>query len=194
MMCTVSPKTPHRVPRRRGVAAYNRAMNEARIFGISGWSGSGKTTLIERMIPILRARGLSVSLVKHTHHDFDIDRPGKDSWRFRAAGAGEVMLAGESRWALMRELRDAPEPSLDELLGRLAPCDLVLFEGFKAADLPKIEVFRPALGKPFFHTDCPNVVALASDATLQVGLPVLDLNDPAAIAAWILAYPGQGGD
>lgn len=183
----LSPKTPQNASRPATEPEYNHGMNAARTFGISGWSGSGKTTLIEQLIPLFRARGLRVSLVKHTHHAFDIDRPGKDSWRFREAGAGEVLLAGESRWALMHELREAPQPSLDELLARLSPCDLVLFEGFKSAGLPKIEVFRPELGKPFFHSDCPNVVAVASDAKPVLDLPLLDLNDPPAIAAWILA-------
>ncbi|MDP5241257.1 molybdopterin-guanine dinucleotide biosynthesis protein B [Uliginosibacterium sp. 31-16] len=159
-----------------------------KLFGISGWSGSGKTTLIEHLIPLFTARGLKVSLVKHTHHGFDIDRPGKDSFRFREAGASEVMLAGAARWALMRELRDEDQPTLAELVSHLSPCDLVLVEGFKSAELPKIEVHRPAVGKPFFHTEFPNVVAIASDAPLAVELPVLDLNDPPAIAAYILRF------
>lgn len=165
-------------------------MENAKIFGISGWSGSGKTTLIEKLLPLFRARGLVVSLIKHTHHGFDIDKPGKDSWRFREAGAQEVMLAGSQRWALMHELRGAEQPPLASLLAHLAPCDLVIVEGFKSAELPKIEVHRPSLGKPFFHEEFPAVVALASDAALDVALPVLDLNDPEAIAAWILNYTG----
>lgn len=163
-------------------------MNTAKTFGISGWSGSGKTTLLERIIPLWRAQGLRVSLIKHTHHGFDIDRPGKDSWRFREAGAGEVMLAGAQRWALMHELREAEEPSLHELLAHMSPCDVVLVEGFKSADLPKIEVHRPSLGKPFFHETWPAVVALASDVALESHLPVLDLNAPEAVSDWILAY------
>ncbi|MDO6384758.1 MULTISPECIES: molybdopterin-guanine dinucleotide biosynthesis protein B [unclassified Uliginosibacterium] len=163
-------------------------MNSAKTFGISGWSGSGKTTLIEALIPLFTARGLRVSLIKHTHHGFDIDKPGKDSFRFRAAGASEVMLAGEQRWALMRELREEPQASLTELLARLSPCDLVLVEGFKSAELAKIEVHRPALGKPFFHAEFPEVVAIASDASLESDLPVLALNDPPAIAEWILQF------
>ncbi|WP_018607300.1 molybdopterin-guanine dinucleotide biosynthesis protein B [Uliginosibacterium gangwonense] len=159
-------------------------------FGFAGWSGSGKTTLIEQLIPLLIARGLRVSLVKHTHHGFDLDRPGKDSHRFRTAGAAEVMLAGAHRWALMRELDESQPPSLDELIARLAPCDLVVVEGFKTADLPKIEVYRPAVGKPFFHADCPNVLAIASDVALDVGLPVLDLNNPPEIADFVLNYTG----
>lgn len=165
-------------------------MNAPHIFGISGWSGSGKTTLIEQLIPLFRARGLSVSLIKHTHHGFDIDKPGKDSYRFREAGAAEVMLAGAARWALMHELRDSPQPALADLLSKLSPCDLVLVEGFKSAELPKIEVHRPSLGKPFFHAEFPNVVAIASDQALSTDLPVLDLNDAPAIAAWMLDYLG----
>lgn len=161
-----------------------------KVFGFAGWSGSGKTTLIEQLIPLIRHKGFSVSLLKHTHHDFDLDRPGKDSYRFRAAGAGEVMLAGAQRWALMRELGDTPAPALEELLARLAPCDLVLVEGFKTASLPKIEVYRPAVGKPFFHAECPGVIAVASDATLSLDLPVLDLNNPPLIADYVLAYLG----
>lgn len=164
------------------------AMNATPVFGISGWSGSGKTTLIEALIPLFAARGLRVSLIKHTHHGFDIDRPGKDSFRFREAGASEVMLAGEKRWALMRELRDEPQASLAELLSHLSPCDLVLVEGFKSAELAKIEVHRPSVGKPFFHAEFPGVVAVASDVPQALDLPVLDLNDPPAIADWILRY------
>ena len=157
-------------------------------FGIAGWSGSGKTTLIEQLIPIFTARGLSVSLIKHTHHGFDIDKPGKDSYRFREAGATQVMLAGAARWALMYELRDEAQPSLAELLAQLSPCDLVLVEGFKSAELPKLEVHRPSVGKPFFHTEFPNVVAIASDEKLDVDLPVLDLNDVPALADYILRF------
>lgn len=158
------------------------------LFGISGWSGSGKTTLIEKLIPLLRERGLRVSLIKHTHHGFDIDRPGKDSFRFREAGASEVLLAGASRWALMHELRDEAQPGLAELATHLSPCDLVLVEGFKSAELPKIEVHRPSVGKAFFHAEFPNVVALASDEPVSVALPVLDLNQPALIAEFIVNY------
>ncbi|MEC5396328.1 molybdopterin-guanine dinucleotide biosynthesis protein B [Uliginosibacterium sp. H1] len=161
-----------------------------KVFGFAGWSGSGKTTLIEGVLPLLLRRGLRVSLIKHTHHGFDIDRPGKDSFRFREAGAGEVMLAGAQRWALMRELRDEAQPSLADLLARMSPCDLVLVEGFKSAELPKIEVHRPALGKPFLHGEFPNVVAVASDASLDVDLPLLDLNHHDDVAAFVLNETG----
>lgn len=159
-----------------------------KVFGFAGYSGSGKTTLIEQLIPMLRAQGLRVSLIKHTHHGFDIDRPGKDSYRFREAGAGEVMLAGAQRWALMRELRDEVQPSLAELLAHLSPCDLVLVEGFKSAELPKIEVYRPATGHPMVLGEYPNVVAVASDAALDVTVPVLDLNDVEAVMRFMLAF------
>src|SRR5438045_5200062 len=114
-----------------------------RIFGLAGWSGSGKTTLLAALIPELVARGVSVSLIKHAHHDFDIDRPGKDSHRHREAGCQEVLITSALRWALMHELRGAAELSIDAALTRLSPCDLVLIEGFKSAPIPKIEVYRP---------------------------------------------------
>src|SRR5690606_11123509 len=140
-----------------------------KIFGLAGWSGSGKTTLLVRLIPALTARGLSVSTVKHAHHNFDIDRPGKDSFRHRDAGATEVMVASGHRWALMREHRGATEPTLNELLARMAPVDLVIVEGFKWDPHPKLEVHRPALGKPLICREDAHVVAVASD------VPVPDL-------------------
>src|SRR5690606_9069240 len=151
-------------------------------------SGSGKTTLIEGLIPDFIARGLRVSLVKHAHHRFDVDQPGKDSWRHRQAGAIEVMLTSSHRWALMHELRGAPEPTLADQLARLSPCDLVLVEGFKHAPIPKLEIFRPVLGHPPLHPADSSVVAVASDEALRIGLPVLDLNHHAAIADFILRY------
>ena len=161
-----------------------------KLFGIAGWSGSGKTSLIEALLPLFTRAGLKISLIKHTHHGFDLDRPGKDSFRFRAAGAAEVMLAGAERWALMHEAYEEKSPGLATLSARLSPCDLVLVEGFKAAELPKIEVYRASLGKPFFHPECINVVAIASDETHAVDLPLLDLNDPPAIADYILRFNG----
>src|SRR5260370_10616248 len=131
-----------------------------RIFGLAGWSGSGKTTLLAALIPELVARGLSVSTIKHAHHEFDIDQPGKDSWRHRQAGAREVMVASARRWAVMHELRGAPEPSLDELVARMSPVDLLLVEGRKRHPHPKIEVHRPALGKPLLYPDDPWCVAI----------------------------------
>jgi molybdopterin-guanine dinucleotide biosynthesis adapter protein len=166
--------------------------DKMRIFGISGWSGMGKTTLIEALIPLFTARGLKVSMIKSAHHDVDIDKPGKDSFRFREAGAMQVILASGRRWALMSELRDDPPPTLEELVGHLSPCDLVLVEGYKAVGLPKLEVFRPSLGKPFVHADHPGVVAIASDAPIpaEIVLPIMDLNDPPTIAEFILHRTG----
>jgi molybdopterin-guanine dinucleotide biosynthesis protein B len=159
-----------------------------KVFGFTGWSGSGKTTLIERMIPSFVASGLRVSLIKHAHHGFDIDRPGKDSWRHREAGAGEVLLASDERWALMHELRGEPEPTIGQLLSRLSPCDLVLVEGYKRAALPIIEVHRPALGKPLIHPGEPSIVAVATDAAIDTRLPVLDLGRPDEVAAFVIEH------
>src|SRR5215472_6257156 len=142
-----------------------------RIFGLTGWSGSGKTTLMTALIGEFIARGFSVSTIKHAHHDFDIDQPGKDSWRHRQAGASEVMVASARRWALMHELRDEPEQGLDALLPRITPVDLLLVEGFKRHSHPKIEVYRPSLGKPPLHPGDPFVVAVACDQDLP-GLPL----------------------
>jgi len=160
-----------------------------RIFGLAGWSGSGKTTLMMTLIPEIVSRGLRVSTVKHAHHAFDIDQPGKDSWRHRQAGAQEVMIASERRWALMHELGDEPEPSLDELLRRMSAADLVLVEGFKRHPHRKIEVYRRSVGKPLLHPDDPFVVAIASDEKLaDVSVPWLPLSDAGAIANFILRY------
>ncbi len=157
-----------------------------KIFGFAGWSGSGKTTLIEKLIPVFVARGLRVALVKHAHHDFDIDQPGKDSWRHRQAGASEVLISSAQRWALMHELRGEPEPTLAEHLARLSPCDLVLVEGVKREAIPKLEIHRPSVGKPLLYPDDARIVAIASDQPLEAPLPQFDLNDTAAIAAFIL--------
>ncbi|MDP1606281.1 MAG: molybdopterin-guanine dinucleotide biosynthesis protein B [Rhodocyclaceae bacterium] len=167
-----------------------------KVFGFAGYSGSGKTTLIEQLIPRFAARGLRVSLIKHTHHNFDVDHPGKDSYRHRAAGAGEVLLTCDTRWVLMHELRGAPEASLEEQLKVLSPCDLVLVEGFKQTPISKLEVHRPAHGKPPIWPDNPSVVAVATDAashlsahlSINCPLPTLDLNDADAIAKFILDY------
>ena len=159
-------------------------------FGLAGWSGSGKTTLLMGIIPELAARGLAVSTIKHAHHEFDIDRPGKDSWRHRQAGAHEVMVASSRRWALMHELRDAPEPTLDELVSRMSPVDLLLVEGYKHHPHPKLEVHRPSLGKPLLYPDDPQVVAIASDEPFATRIPLLPLGDPAAVAAFIIDHLG----
>jgi molybdopterin-guanine dinucleotide biosynthesis protein B len=153
-----------------------------RVCGLAGWSNSGKTTLMERLLPELAGRGLSVSTVKHAHHDFDIDKPGKDSHRHRMAGAREVMISSANRWALMHEGQGAREPELAELLARLAPVDLVMVEGFRAYPHPKLEVYRAANGKPMLYPDDRHIFAIASDRPLDgVAVPVLDLDDAAAI-------------
>jgi len=157
-----------------------------KVFGFAGYSNAGKTTLIEALIARFVARGLRVSLIKHAHHGFDIDRPGKDSFRHREAGATEVMLVCDKRWAIMHELRDEPEPDLERQLALLSPCDLVLIEGYKSNAVPKIEVHRPANGKPFIWPENPSIVAVASDVAVAGPLPWLDLNDHAAIAAFVL--------
>lgn len=159
-----------------------------KVFGFAGFSGAGKTMLIERLIPGFVASGLRVALVKHAHHRFDVDQPGKDSWRHRQAGAFEVLLSSSKRWALMHELGDAPEPSLSEQVARLSPCDLVLVEGYKHAPIPKLEIHRPSVGKPLLHRDDANIVAVASDAPIDTRLPVLDLNEPDAIAEFIVEH------
>jgi molybdopterin-guanine dinucleotide biosynthesis adapter protein len=159
-----------------------------RIIGFAGWSGAGKTTLIVRLIPELNRRGFSVSTIKHAHHNFDLDQPGKDSYEHRAAGAQEVLVASANRVALMRELRGAPEPSLAELLRLLKEVDLVLVEGFKRDPLPKIEVFRSANGKPPMHPNEPRIVALISDSAQPDPLPHALIDDIAAAADLVLEH------
>ena len=154
-----------------------------RIFGLAGWSGSGKTTLITGLIPELLARGVTVSTVKHAHHAFDIDRPGKDSWRHREAGACEVMVASERRWALMHELRGTREPRLPELLTKLSRVDLVIVEGYKSEPHRKIEVHRAANGKPFLFPDDPGIAGIVCDGTVETDLPTAHLEDIAGVAA-----------
>ena len=162
-------------------------------FGLAGWSGAGKTTLMVKLLPELTGRGFTVSTVKHAHHNFDIDQPGKDSFRHRAAGATEVLIGSARRWALIHELREAPEPDLDELVQRMAPVDLVLVEGFKREGHDKIEIHRVANGKPLLAPDDPRIVAVASDQPLAgLTLPRLDLDDVTAIADFILGHCGLG--
>lgn len=156
-----------------------------KVIGFAGYSGSGKTTLIEAVIPLLVARGLKVSLIKHAHHDFDVDQPGKDSHRHRAAGASEVLVTSNRRWALMHELRGDSEPSLNDHLRRLSNCDIALVEGFKHEPIAKIEVHRAAAGSPLLHAADPYVVAVATDVKLDTLLPQLDLNAPLEIANFI---------
>jgi molybdopterin-guanine dinucleotide biosynthesis adapter protein len=160
-----------------------------RAIGFAGWSGAGKTTLIVRLIPELNRRGLSVSTIKHAHHGFDVDRPGKDSYEHRAAGAHEVLIASANRLALMRELRGAPEPSLAELLRLIEPVDLALIEGFKRDPFPKIEVYREANAKPPLFPEDPAIIALVGDsAAPSTHLPFASINDIAAIADLVLAH------
>jgi molybdopterin-guanine dinucleotide biosynthesis protein B len=158
-----------------------------RVIGLAGWSGSGKTTLLAKLIPLITVRAFTVSTIKHAHHAFDIDQPGKDSWVHRQAGATEVLISSAHRFALMHELRDRSEPSLDELLGRLAPVDFVFVEGFKRDLYPKIEVHRPEVGKPLLCPEDPWIVAVASPEPIA-GAPVpwLPLDQPEAIADFIL--------
>jgi molybdopterin-guanine dinucleotide biosynthesis protein B len=162
--------------------------SKPRVFGFAGYSGSGKTTLIEQLIPQFVRAGLRVSLIKHAHHAFDIDKPGKDSYRHREAGCAEVLVTSDTRWVLMHELRGAPEPGLDEQIARFSPCDLVLVEGFKRAAIAKLEVHRPSHGRPLLHPDDPNIVAVASDAPVATRLPRLDINDAAQVAEFIIRH------
>jgi molybdopterin-guanine dinucleotide biosynthesis protein B len=159
-------------------------------FGFAGWSGSGKTTLIEKLIPLFVARGLKVALVKHAHHTFDVDQPGKDSYRHRHAGCTEVLVTSSRRWALMHELRGAAEPGLAEHLARLSPCDLVLVEGFKREPIPKLEVYRAEVGEPPLHPHDDHIVAVATDRRIDIRLPQYDLNDHVAIADFVLRHVG----
>ena len=154
-----------------------------RVFGLAGWSGSGKTTLVTKVIPVLIRRGLKIATIKHAHHEFDIDRPGKDSWLHREAGASEVIVSSGRRWALVHELRSAPEPSLVELLAKLSPADLVIVEGFKRHSYPKLEIYRAAVGKPLIYPEDDCIVAIAADVPLpRAQLPVLMLDDIEGIA------------
>jgi molybdopterin-guanine dinucleotide biosynthesis protein B len=162
-------------------------MSSMRIIGLAGWQGAGKTTLLSKVIPCLVARGRTVSTVKHAHHSFDVDQPGKDSHTHRLAGATEVLIGSANRFALMHELRGAPEPELPELLTLLAPVDLVIVEGYKGGPHPKLEVYRAENRKPFLHPDDACIVAIASDVPLpQVELPVIGLDDIEKIADVLL--------
>jgi molybdopterin-guanine dinucleotide biosynthesis adapter protein len=159
-----------------------------RLFGFAGWSGSGKTTVIERLLPHLVARGLTVSLVKHAHHEFDVDQPGKDSWRHRKAGCVEVLVSSSMRWALVHELRGTAELMLDEAIARLSPCNLTLVEGYKAAPIPKLEVWRESVGKPLLHPDDPYIVGIATDTPARFAgrLPAFSFDDLDAITTFVV--------
>jgi molybdopterin-guanine dinucleotide biosynthesis adapter protein len=161
-----------------------------KVIGIAGYSGSGKTTLIEKLIPLFVKEGLRVSLIKHAHHEFDLDQPGKDSWRHRHAGCSEVLVSSSRRWAMMHELRGAPEPTLQEQLKRFSPCDLVIVEGYKSEAIPKIEVHRRDASAPLLHPDDPHVVAIATDEKLASALPQFALDDAEAIARFVLHHLG----
>jgi molybdopterin-guanine dinucleotide biosynthesis protein B len=159
-----------------------------KVFGFAGWSGSGKTTLIEKLIPRFVKRGLRVSLIKHAHHTFDVDQPGKDSWRHRHAGASEVLVTSSRRWVLMHELRGTQEPAFEDQVKRLSPCDLLIVEGFKHAPIPKLEVWRATTGEGMLHPQDPHIVAVASDERIETKLPLLDINDDAGIAGFIVQH------
>ena len=166
----------------------NSPMN---VLGIAGDSGSGKTTLIEKLVPLLAAAGLRVSLIKHAHHEFDVDYPGKDSGRHRRAGCAEVLVSSSRRWALMHEHRGEKEPSLDQLLAHLSVCDLVLVEGFKHDPIDRIEVHRAGTDCPLLHPHDPRVIAVATNEPLSTGLPQIPLDDARAVADFILARLGK---
>lgn len=164
-----------------------------KIFGFAGYSGSGKTTLIEKLIPIFTGQGLKVSLIKHAHHAFDVDKPGKDSYRHRKAGCAEVLVTSSRRWVLMHELHGAPEPGLAEHIKRISACDLLLVEGFKREHVPKLEVYRAEVGEPLLHSHDEDIVAIASDRRLDTKLPQFNLDDHTGIADFVLTHVGLGG-
>ena len=162
-------------------------MSDPLVLGVVGWSGSGKTMLLKKVLPLLLARGLRIATLKHAHHDFDTDLPGKDSWEHRRAGAQEVIVCSSRRWVQMHELRDEPEPSLAQLLRRVSACDLILVEGYKRERHPKLEVYRPAVGKPPLYLQDARVLAVATDAPLTgMHPPAVELNDSEAVVARIL--------
>lgn len=164
-----------------------------KVIGLVGWSGSGKTTLLVELLPLLKAAGIKVSTMKHTHHYLDVDKPGKDSHRHREAGASEVLLVSSSRWVLMHESREEDEPSIESLIERMTPVDLLLIEGFKTHPHPKIEIYRESEGKPLVQPEDSDIIAVASDTLLpDLKVPLLDLNNPKTIAEFILAYAGLG--
>jgi molybdopterin-guanine dinucleotide biosynthesis adapter protein len=160
-----------------------------RIIGLAGWSGSGKTTLLAKVIPSIVARGLKVSTLKHAHHAFDVDQPGKDSHTHRMAGATEVLVSSANRWALVHELRGAAELSLEALLDKLSAVDLVLVEGYKRQPHPKLEIYRASLGKPLMHPDDPAIIGIASDQPLPAApIPVIDLDDVEQVTEFLIRH------
>jgi molybdopterin-guanine dinucleotide biosynthesis protein B len=168
------------------------------VLGFAAWSGTGKTTLLSKMIPLLRESGIRIAMIKHAHHKFDVDKPGKDSFELRKAGASQMLICSSKRVALMTDFDDEQEPLLQDQINRIddAACDLILVEGFKHESFPKIELHRPAIGKPLMYQDDKDIIALASDAnqTLEPTLPLLDLNDPDAIAGFILKWLTEQGE
>jgi molybdopterin-guanine dinucleotide biosynthesis protein B len=181
-------------PARRRAFCYKGGMNgtangTTRVIGLAGWSGSGKTTLISKVLPRLIGRGLRVSTLKHAHHGFDLDKPGKDSFVHRAAGATEVIISSAKRWAILHELREEEEWDLGALLAKMSPVDLVMVEGFKRDAFPKVEIHRAENGKPLLHPDDPHIVAVAADTALpQAKVPVIDLNDIDVVADALQRY------
>lgn len=161
-----------------------------KVFGVTGWKNAGKTGLVERLVTEITSRGITVSTIKHAHHSFDVDHPGRDSYRHREAGASEVLLASGTRIALMQELRGAPAPDLDGLMARLSPVDLVLIEGYKRERHPKIEAYRESVGNPLIAPDDPTIRAIAADCELELDRPVFNLDDTSAIADFILQEVG----
>ena len=182
--------TPHTCPKSIPIKAKFPHNPPMKLIAIAGYSGSGKTTLIEKVIPTLVMDGYRVALIKHAHHEFDIDTPGKDSHRHRMAGATEVLVTSSKRWALMHELRDAVEPTLEEQLKHLSPCDVVIVEGWKHHDIPKIEVHRKLAGQPLLFVNDKNVIAVATDEPLATTLPQFALEDAEGVAALIVKHLG----
>jgi len=181
----------HRLRQQRGtdlIAMHARTSGGTRVIGLAGWSGAGKTTLVKRLIPCLIGRGISVSTIKHAHHAFDLDTPGKDSFEHRAAGARQVLVGSAVRWALMTELRAEPEPTLAELLARLDPVDLILVEGFKREPIPKIEIHRAENGKPWRFPEDPLVRGIAADVLPPADLPHVGLDDIEGVADLVLRH------
>ena len=167
--------------------AVNFMLNK-KIIGFAGYSGSGKTTLLEKLIPLLIAQGLRIAVIKHAHHNFDIDKPGKDTYRHRQAGAGEVMIISSHRWALMHELYDETEPALEDLCARFSPCDLILAEGYKHAAIPKLEVHRNETGCEYLYPSDPRIIAVITDNQEPLPLPMLNIDAPQEVATFILDY------
>lgn len=167
--------------------------NDPPVLGFAAWSGTGKTTLLVQLLPRLQAQGLRTGMIKHAHHSFEVDQPGKDSYQLRKAGAAQMLIASRERWALMTDHAEPQEPQLEELITRLDRdrLDLILVEGFRGTEFPKIELHRPSTGHPLLHPDDSSIIAIATDEPLQTPLPQLDINQPDAILAFVLAWMQQ---